>query len=137
MFEAFLLFCLACYHQEMQFVWNKVWRLYTIFCLENYANDYVWEQLIMYKNNYHEQFRAIVFWTKIRICVKNSIDASFRDLKIPVIYMVIPTANIIFPRFPNCFLPFSLVFPYVSSGVLTVSSGVSTVSSQCFPCFLF
>ena len=42
-----------------------------------------------------------------------------------------------FSWFHNCFLPFPLVFPHVSPGVLTVLFGVFPVSSQCFPCFLF
>ena len=45
--------------------------------------------------------------------------------------------NAMFPLFPNCFLPFPLVFPHVSPGVSTVSFGVSPDSPQCLPCFLF
>ena len=36
--------------------------------------------------------------------------------------------DVMFPRFPNCFLPFPLVFPHVSPNVSTVSFGISPVS---------
>ena len=45
--------------------------------------------------------------------------------------------DVMFPQFPNHFLPFSMVFSHVSSSVSTISSGVSTVAPQCFPGFLF
>ena len=45
--------------------------------------------------------------------------------------------NVVFPRFPNYFLPLPLVFLHVSSGLSAVSSGASPVSRRCFPCFLF
>ena len=44
--------------------------------------------------------------------------------------------DVIFPKFPNRYLPFPMVFPHVSPSVNMISVGVSTVSSQCFPCFL-
>ena len=45
--------------------------------------------------------------------------------------------DVMFPQFPNHFLPFPMVVLYVSRGVFTIPSGVFTVSSQCFPRFLF
>ena len=36
--------------------------------------------------------------------------------------------DVLFPQFSNHFLPFPMVFPYVSPSVPTISSGVSTVS---------
>ena len=42
--------------------------------------------------------------------------------------------DVMFPQFPNHFLPFPMVFSHVSSSVSMISSGVSTVSPQCFPC---
>ena len=44
--------------------------------------------------------------------------------------------DVMFPQFPNHFLPFPMLSPHVSSSVSTIPSGVSTVSPQCFPCFL-
>ena len=38
------------------------------------------------------------------------------------------TLDVIFPQFPNHFLPFPKVLPHVSPIVSTISSGVSTVS---------
>ena len=35
--------------------------------------------------------------------------------------------NVVFPQFPNCFLPFPLVFTNLSSSVSTVSVGVFPV----------
>ena len=45
--------------------------------------------------------------------------------------------NVMFPQFPNHFLPFPMVVLHVSPGVFTIPSGVFTVSSQSFPRFLF
>ena len=45
--------------------------------------------------------------------------------------------DVMFPQFPNHFLPFPMVVLHVSRGVFTIPSGVFTVSSQCFPRFLF
>ena len=43
------------------------------------------------------------------------------------------TVDVLFHQFPNRFLPFSMVFPHVSSNVFIISSGVSTVSPvSCF-----
>ena len=77
---------------------------------------------IMYENYYHEQL------AKISTCVKYSIDAyhkyilpfGFGDLN-SNFHNNSPNVN--FPRFSNSFLPFSLVFPHVSSGVSAVSFG--------------
>ena len=43
--------------------------------------------------------------------------------------------NVMFPQFPNHFLPFPIVFSHASPSVSTISSSVSTVSCQCFPRF--
>ena len=45
--------------------------------------------------------------------------------------------DVMFPQFPNHFLPFPMVFPHVSPSVSTISPGVSAVSPQCFPRFVF
>ena len=45
--------------------------------------------------------------------------------------------DVMFPQFPNHFLPFPMVVLHVSRGVFAIPSGVFTVSSQCFPRFLF
>ena len=43
--------------------------------------------------------------------------------------------SLMFPQFPNHFLPFPMVFPYVSPSVCTISSDVATFSPRCFPLF--
>ena len=45
--------------------------------------------------------------------------------------------DVMFPQFPNHFLPFPMVFPHVSSSVSTISLGVSTVFRECFPVSYF
>ena len=45
--------------------------------------------------------------------------------------------NVMFPRFPNHFLSFSMVFPNVFPSVSTAFPGVSPVFPQFFACFLF
>ena len=97
---------------------------------------------IMYKNYYHEQL------AKIRTCVKYSIDA-YHWYIYPRNILLFHFGNLnsrdyqggplnfMFPRFPNCFLPFLLVFLHVSSGVSTVSSGVFFVSPKCSRVFYF
>ena len=45
--------------------------------------------------------------------------------------------DVMFPQFPNHFLPFPMLFTHLSPSVSTIFSGVSTVSPQCFPRFLF
>ena len=96
----------------------------------------------MYENYYHEQL------AKISTCVKYSIDA-FHRYVLPRYFLLFCFGilnacdypgdffNVMFPRFPNCFLLFPLMFPHVSPGVSAVSFVVSPVSLQCFPCFLF
>ena len=41
--------------------------------------------------------------------------------------------DVMFPQFPNHFLPLPRVFPNVSPNASTISFGVSTVSPQCPP----
>ena len=95
-----------------------------IFCAV--FGNYVW-------NFYYGQL------TKIIICVKYSIDTYYR-YNLP--RYILPfhfgnldscdfhgdSLNVVFPRFPYCFLPFPLVFPHISSGVSTVFSGISPIS---------
>ena len=40
--------------------------------------------------------------------------------------------DVMFPQFPGHFLPFLMVFPYVSTSVSTTSSGVCTVFPVCY-----
>ena len=98
----------------------------------------------MYENYYHEQL------TKISTCVKYLTDAFhkytlmrhillfyFRNINSHDYYR--DSINVMFPRFPPCFLPFPLVFLHVSPGVCMVSLGVSSVSpvSPLFPILNF
>ena len=45
--------------------------------------------------------------------------------------------DVMFPQFPNNFLPFPIVFPYVSFSVSTISSGISAVSFSVSPVSYF
>ena len=92
---------------------------------------------IIYENYYHEQL------AKISPCLKYSINAYHKYI-LPLCFRKVnsrdnhgDSLNVMFPRFPNCFLPFPLMFLHVSAGVPTVSFGVSLVSLQYFLCFLF
>ena len=87
-------------------------------------------------------------WTVSKDCVKYSMDAYHRCILEGYIFPLCfgnlnlrdyhgYSLNAIFSRFPNCFLPFPLVFRYVSPGVSTVSFGVSPVSLQFFPFAIF
>ena len=55
----------------------------------------------------------------------------------PCFYYYGNSLNVMFPRFPNHFLSFSMVFPNVFPSVSTTFPGVSPVFSQFFVCFLF
>ena len=76
--------------------------------------------------------RFLQFWCKsnTRGIVKNSPFRFLRDY-------YGDSLDVMFPQFPNHFLPFPMMFPHVSPSVSTISSGVSTVSPQCLPPFLF
>ena len=45
--------------------------------------------------------------------------------------------DVMFPKFPNLFLLFPMVFPHVSPSVSTISLGVSTVSPHVSPVSYF
>ena len=87
----------------------------------------------MYVYYYHEQLAKII------TCVIYSIDAYQRYILPRYILSFCfgnlnsrdyhgDSLNVMFPRFPNCFLPFPLVFPHVSPSVFIFSIGVSSVS---------
>ena len=84
----------------------------------------------MYKNYYHEQL------TKISTCVKYSIDAYHRYIfpfcsgNLNSLDYHSDFHNFMFLLFPNCFLPFPLVFPNIFRGVSTFSL---VCLLQCFP----
>ena len=111
---------------EISAKWCTEWP-YTFFCLQ-----------ILYENYYFEHL------LKVSTCVKYLIDAYHgyifpRNLSLLFFGNLDSwdyhrdSLNVMFPRSPNCFLFFSLVFPHNSPGVSTVSSGVSLVSPQCPP----
>ena len=76
--------------------------------------------------------RFLQFWCKLNTCGigKTYPFSSLRDYHGD-------SLDVMFPQFPNHFLPFPMVFPHVSPSVSTISSGVLTVSLQCFPRFFF
>ena len=76
--------------------------------------------------------RFLQFWCKLNTCriVKTCPFHSLRDY-------CGNSLDVMFPQFPNHFLPFLMVFLHVSPSVSTISLVVSTVSTQCFPHFLF
>ena len=88
------------------------------------------------KKFYYEQLAKIV------TCVKYLINAYHR-FSFPTYISLFPFGNldsldyhgdplnVVFTRFPNCFIKFPLMFPHVSFGVSTVPLGVFPVSSQC------
>ena len=87
----------------------------------------------MYESYYHEQL------AKISTCVKYSIDAYHRYIlpryMLPFCFGNLnfrnyhgDSRNVMFPRFPNCFQPFPLVFPHVSPGFLLFPGTASIVS---------
>ena len=80
---------------------------------------------VMSENYYHEQL------PQISTCTEYSIDFYHKYI-LPFCFGNVnsrdyhgDSLNVMFHRFPNCFLPFPLVFPHVSLGVSTVSFGVS------------
>ena len=91
----------------------------------------------MYEHYYHEQL------AKISTCVKYLTDGYDRYI-LPFWFWNLNSRdyhgdflNVMFPQFPNCFLPFPLVFLHVFASVSTVSFGVSRVSLQCSPVSYF
>ena len=87
---------------------------------------------IMYENYYYEQLAKIISRVKYLIDAYHRYNIS-RNIFLFCLGSLDSlnyhgvSLNVVFPWFPNCFLLFSLAFPYVSSGVSSVSP------QHCFP----